>query len=182
MGAAEARRNRFLLNGDMMWIRLSDDRALPFAGLGAVSADVRVGQFIWTSKVGYRVIDYEKLKADANVGVRFWHMGQKLNFDPSPLGNEPHASQNWADILVGGRILLPVGKKTTVNLVGDVGGWEATAKLDYQFATVLEYKISPRWSLAAGYRYLFIDYRPSPGSVTNVVTSGALLGATWTLR
>lgn len=50
MGAAEARHKRFLLNGDLIWIRLSDSRALPFPGLGAISADVRVGQFIWTSK------------------------------------------------------------------------------------------------------------------------------------
>src|SRR5262245_53431410 len=71
MGAAEARYNRFLLNGDMMWIRLSDDKAIPFAGLGAASADVRVGELVWTSKLGYRLINSEKFKADANVGVRY---------------------------------------------------------------------------------------------------------------
>jgi len=46
MGAAEARYERFVLNGDLLWIRLSDSRAAPFPGLGATSADLRVGQFI----------------------------------------------------------------------------------------------------------------------------------------
>lgn len=103
-GAAEARYIRFLLNGDMMWIRLSGSQALPFPGLSAISADVRVGQFLWTSKVGYRVIENKKFKADANVGARYWHLGQRLNFNPSTLGLNLTASQSWADIVVGGRL------------------------------------------------------------------------------
>jgi hypothetical protein len=132
MGAAQLRRNRFVLTGDMLWIRLSDSRALPnlsALGLGAVSADVRVGEFVWTSNGGYRVVDHKKFKADATVGVRYWHLGQKLNFNPSVLGISVNASQNWADIVVGGRVQVPVGKKTVVDLLGDVGGWNATAKL-----------------------------------------------------
>ena len=178
MGAAEARRNRLLLTGDLMWIRLSDSKALPFPALGATSADVRVGQFVWTSNVGARLIDHERLKADATIGVRYWHLGQKLNFNPSLLGIDFNGSQNWADILVGGRVVLPMGKKTEIQALGDVGGWNATAKLDYQFAALLGYKISPKWTLLAGYRYLFVDYR-SGRSVYSVVTSGAVLGATF---
>jgi len=182
MGAAEARYNRFLLNGDMLWIRLSDSHALPFPALSAVSADVRVGQFLWTSKVGYRAIDRKKIKADANVGVRYWHLGQKLSFNPSTLGLNFNGSQNWADILVGGRVQLPAGKRTVIDVGGDVGGWNATAKLDYQFFAVLGYKICPKVTLSAGYRYLFVDYRPTNLSVYNTVTSGAVLGATFNLK
>jgi hypothetical protein len=77
---------------------------------------------------------------------------------------------------------LPVGKKTVIDLLGDVGGWGATAKLDYQFATLLGYKICPKWTLVAGYRYLFVDYHNGPAGIFNVVTSGALLGATYTFK
>jgi hypothetical protein len=182
MGAAQARKKRFLLNGDLLWIRLSDSAALPFPGLGATSADVRVGQFVWTSKLGFRVIDHEKIKADANAGVRYWHMGQKLNFSPSLLGINFNGSQSWADIVVGGRVQLPAGKKTVIDLLGDVGGWDATAKLDYQFAIILGYKLSPKWTLQAGYRYLFVDYRKEPSGILNIVTSGVVLGATWNLK
>ena len=65
MGAAEFRRKRFLLNGDLLWIRLSESRALPIPSVNTVSADVRVGQLVWTSKIGYRVIGRKKVKADA---------------------------------------------------------------------------------------------------------------------
>lgn len=182
MGAAEARYKRFLLFGDLLWIRLSDSRAIPFTGLGAISADARVGQLVWTSDIGYRVVDHPKLKADANVGARFWHLGQKLSFNPAPLGLNLQASQNWADIVVGGRVQLPMGKKAEINLRGDVGGWNATAKLDYQFAGLLGYKVHPKWTLLAGYRYLFVDYRPTSLSVFNMVTSGALLGLTYRIK
>jgi hypothetical protein len=128
------------------------------------------------------VIDHKKFKADANVGVRYWHLGQKLNFNPSILGLNFNFSQSWADIVVGGRVQLPMGKKTVIDLLGDVGGWNATAKLDYQFAALLGYKVCPRWTLVAGYRYLFVDYRPTNLSVFNVVTSGALIGATYTFK
>lgn len=182
MGAAEARRKRFLLTGDLLWIRLSDSHALPFPGLGATSADARVGQLVWTSKLGYRVIDHEKIKADANVGVRYWHLGQKLNFNPSLLGINFKGSQQWADIVIGGRVQIPLGKKTVLDALGDVGGWGATAKLDYQFATLLGYKLSPKWTLQAGYRYLFVDYRNGPSGLYNVVTSGAVLGVTYNFK
>jgi hypothetical protein len=182
MGAAEARYDRLLLNGDVIWIRLSDSRALPFPNLSAISADARVGELVWTSKIGYRAVDRKKIKVDGNAGVRFWHLGQKLSFNPSLLGLNFTGSQSWADIVVGGRVQLPVGEKTVVELLGDVGGLNATAKQDYQFAALLGYKIHPKWTLGAGYRYLFVDYRPSPFTTFNMVTSGALIGLTYHIK
>lgn len=182
MGAGEVRHNRLLFDGDVIWIRLSDSRALPFPGLAAVSADARVGQFIWTSKVGYRLVDRKGIKADANLGVRYWHLGQKLNFNPSALGLNFEGSQDWADIVIGGRVQLPLGQKLALDLLGDVGGWNATAKLDYQFAALLGYRLSSRWTLLAGYRYLFVDYHPGQSAIYNMTTSGALLGVTYRLK
>jgi hypothetical protein len=187
MGAMEARKKRFLLTGDLLWIRLSDSHSLPvptllFPALGTPSVGVTVGQLVWTSKIAYRIIDRKKLKADANVGARFWHLGQKLNFSPSPLGRSVNTSQNWADIVIGGRVQFPVGEKVEIQALGDVGGWGASAKLDYQFAAVLGYKLKPKWTLAAGYRYLFVDNHPSPLSVYSMVTSGALIGVTYRIK
>ncbi len=182
MGAAELRHKRFLLDGDLLWIRLSDSRALPFPNLNEISADVRVGELVWTSKLGYRVVDRKKMKVDANLGARYWNLGQKLNFNPSRLGLNFNGSQSWADIVIGGRVQLPLHAKAQVDLLGDVGGWDATAKLDYQFAALIGYKLNPKWTLLAGYRYLFVDYRPGSSSVFNVVTSGALVGVTYHVR
>lgn len=181
MGAAEARYNRFVLNGNLQWLRISDNQPLPIPAPTTIFSDLRVGQLVWTSKLGYRLVDREAVKMDANLGVRFWHLGQTLNFNPSP-GFSFNGSQNWADILVGGRILVPAGKKAEITLAGDVGGWNATSKLDYAFTTLLGYKVSSRWTLLAGYAYQFVDYRPGPSSAFNVVASGALVGMTYHLK
>jgi hypothetical protein len=180
MGAAEARWQLLLLNGDLMWIRLGDDKAVPAARLGAVSADVRLGELIWTSKVGARLLDKEKFKADANIGVRFWHLGTKLNFNPSLLGLNFKGSANWADLVIGGRTQAALGPKAQLTVLGDVGGWGTGAKLDYQFVTLLGYKLKPesKWTLEAGYRYLFVDYRTAQ-FLYNTVTSGVIFGATY---
>jgi hypothetical protein len=100
MGAATAQHKRLLLAGDLMWVRLGDTKALPFPNLGAVSADVKVSQVIWTSNVGVRLIDAKKFKADAVAGIRFWDLGQNLTFNPSVLGLNSDNSKNWADPVV----------------------------------------------------------------------------------
>ena len=182
MGAAEARYKRFVLNGNLQWLRISDDKAVPIEDVGTISADTRLGQLVWTSKLGYRLIDHEKVKADGNVGVRFWHLGQKLNINFPARSFTFNGSQNWADIVIGGRVQLPMGKKTEVDLVGDVGGWNATADLDYAFAALLGYKLRPKWTLLAGYGYQFVDYRGANSSVFNIVTSGAVVGVTYHIK
>lgn len=182
MGAADARYKRFVMFGDMMWLRISDDKARPIGELGTVSADMRIGQFVWTSNFGYRVLDRQKIKTDANIGVRYWHLGQKLNLNGPTRTDTFNGSQNWADIVIGGRVQVPIAEKWNINLIGDVGGWNATAKLDYQFAPLLAYKLKPKWTLLAGYRYLFIDYRGSNSSVNNLISSGALMGVTYHIK
>jgi opacity protein-like surface antigen len=84
--------------------------------------------------------------------------------------------------VIGGHVHVPLGPNAEIGLLGDVGGWDATAKVDYQFAVMLGYKVHPKWTLQAGYRYLFIDYRGSNFSVVNLVTSGAVAGVTYRFR
>jgi len=181
MGAAEARRKRTLFNGDLIWIRISDSKSLPFPGLQATTADLRVGQFIWTSKVSARLVDAEKFKIDAQGGVRYWHLGQKFSFNPSRLGLNFTPSQSWADPLVGTRIQAALSPKLEANIGGDVGGWGIGSQLDYQVAGVLGYKLNPKWKLQAGWRYLFVDYT-SGRAIYTTVTSGALFGVTLNLK
>jgi hypothetical protein len=91
--------------------------------------------------------------------------------NPSILGLNVSATQSWADIVLGGRVELPLGPKVSLTALGDVGGWNATAKLDYQFAGLLNFKVRNKWTMSAGYRYLFVDYR-SRSAIYNIVTDG----------
>jgi hypothetical protein len=182
MGAVEARRKRVVVSGDLLWIRLEADKAIPFSGLRATSANIKGTEFFLTPKIGIRVIDNEKIKIDALTGFRYWHLGESLNFNPSTLGLNFSGSQNFVDPLVGGRIQAALSPKIVVNILGDVGGWGTGSQLEYQVVGLLGYRIKPTWTLQVGYRYLNVDYRGSRGFVFNVTTAGVVLGVTVNLK
>jgi hypothetical protein len=182
MGAVEARHKRIVVPLDLMWIRLEDDRALPAPALAAISANMKASEFILTPKIGYRVIDKPAFQADVLSGIRYWHLGETLNFNPSLLGRNFSGSQNFVDPLVGGRIQLALSPKVVVNVLGDVGGWGAGSQLEYQVAGMLGYRIKPAVTLQAGYRYLNVDYRTTQGVVFNATMSGVIFGATFNLK
>jgi hypothetical protein len=184
LGAVEARRNRILSPIDMIWLRLKATQALPFPGQFATSANVTANVFILTPKVGFRVINQDRFKADFLTGVRYFYFGQSLNFSPSRLGLNFSKSQNWVDPLVGGRIQASFSPKTMVTIAGDVGGWGTGSQIDYQVVGLLGYKVKPNWTLQGGYRYLYFDReRGGPaGATANLAMSGIVLGVTMNLR
>lgn len=185
MGAVEVSHKRIVTSMDIFWIRLQDDKAIPLppaVGDGAIGAKVHATEFFLAPKIGYRLIDQEKIKIDALTGFRFWHFGESLSFNPSTIGLNFNGSQNFVDPLVGGRIQLALSPKIVVNILGDVGGWNTGSKLEYQVVGLLGYKIKPALTLQAGYRYLNLDYRGSRGVVFDFTTAGVLFGATLTLK
>jgi hypothetical protein len=185
MGAVEARRNRLLIPIDMMWIRLEDDKALPFPpSLTAVSATIKATEFILTPKIGIRLINEKKVTADFLAGIRYWHFGENLQFSPSVLNLNFSKSQNWVDPVVGGRIQLALTPKIGFIAAGDAGGWGTGSQLEYQIVGLLGYKVKPTMTLQAGYRYLYVDYAKGgpAGAFATATTAGIVIGATVTLK
>jgi hypothetical protein len=176
MGEVDFHHKRFIAPVDLMWVRLGDDTALPVNELGATSADAKMGELIFTPKIGYQLIHREMFEVDALTGFRYWHLSQDVQFNPSGLGLNFSASQNWVDPLVGGRIVTALSPKMNVTIAGDVGGWNVGSQLDYQIAGILGYKIKPSWTLLAGYRYLDVNFRGGQGAVFDVAMSGILFG------
>ncbi|MBV9500571.1 MAG: hypothetical protein JO138_14460 [Acidobacteriaceae bacterium] len=183
MGAIGAQRGRFVTITDLVWTRLEADRqaALPLPGRPQITANVKFDQFILSPEVGYRLLDGEKFKIDALGGVRYWHLGSNLQFTPSLAGRNFSSSANWADPVMGARFQAPLGRRVLLTILGDAGGWGAGSQLDYQIVGALGLKLTPKWMLDAGYRYLYVNY--VPGSfVYQSAMSGALLGVTYSLK
>jgi hypothetical protein len=184
LGYVEARHNRLLVPIDMMFMRLGDDKALPFPNVGANTANVKVTEFILTPKLGFRLIDGKMFKADALAGIRYWYLGENLSFSPSTLGLNFSRSQSLVDPVVGGRIEAALSPKTAFTVAGDVGGWGTGSQLEYQVVGLLGYKLKPNMTLQAGYRYLYIDYEKGgqASAFLNTAMSGVLLGVTLNLK
>lgn len=179
MGAVEARKRHLVLATDLIWMKLSDDKGLPINELGVQSIKAKMTQFVLTPKVGYRVVDREKIKVDALVGLRYWHLGTSLNFVPT-LFNGVSTSANWVDVVGGAKIEVPLSPKAAVTVLGDAGG--GGANIDYQVAGLLGYKVGTKCVLQAGWRYLDVNHRGSHAFIYDVATSGALLGVTFNLK
>ena len=122
MGAVEARKGRILLPVDFMWMKLSDDKGLPLSPFpGVTSVKVKVYQSLLTPKVGYRLVDQQKLKADGTFGIRYFHLGENLSLQPSGLLSNRSQSANWVDVVAGGRLTMPVSPKAAILRPGRCG-------------------------------------------------------------
>ena len=179
MGAIEPRYKRIVMPLDIFWIRLGDDKALPNSPNQGV-ANLHATEFFLTQKLGYRVVDSERLKIDGLAGFRYWHFGESVSFTTNSLNFT--GSQNWVDPLVGGRITGILTPKVELTIGGDIGGWGAGSQIDYQIFGLLGYRIKPALALQAGYRYLYFDYRRASGAFLDNTTSGVVFGVSITLK
>jgi hypothetical protein len=180
MATVEARKSRMVLPVDLMWVRLSDEKALPENEIGVDSIGASVGQFILTPKGGYQIIDTPRFKVEALVGMRYWHLGEKLKFNPT-IYNGVSTSENWVDGVAGGRIQMVLSPKASIVIAGDAGGGGANP--DYQVGGVLGFKVKKNVVLQAGWRYLDVHYRNNSNAfLYDIAESGAVLGATFYLK
>ena len=143
MVAAEVRHNRFSAPVDFMWMKLSDDKALPFE-IGPTSIKAKMNQSMLTPKVAYRLVNGKMLKVDGNVGIRYFHIGTTLNFVPDTYLSSIYQSANWVDVISGARIQAALSPRMSVMVLGDAGA--GGANLDYQMGAFLGYKVKPRWT------------------------------------
>ena len=96
MGAGEIRKGRVILPIDFMWVRLEGDKSTPFDP-GISYAKLKVSQVVLTPGIGYRIVDHERMKVDAHIGLRYWHLGQNISFQPSGILSNFSPSANWVD-------------------------------------------------------------------------------------
>jgi hypothetical protein len=179
MVAAEPRYKKFSAPVDFMWMKLSDNKALPFEE-GPTSVKAKVNEDLLTPKGAYRLVDGKMIKVDGNVGIRYFHLGTTLTFVPGTYVSSVYQSANWVDVVSGARIQAALSPKMRVTILGDAGA--GGADLDYQIGAFLGYKVKRNVVLQAGWRYLAVNYRPQNTFVYDVATSGLLLGATIALK
>jgi hypothetical protein len=182
MGDVDVRYNRVIIPVDVLWMKLSDNKALPLDDPEAESIKAKMNETVLTPKIGYRVGDGRRVKVDALFGARYWHLGTTLTLQPVQLANGFSRSANWADAVAGGRIEFALSRKASATIFGDAGG--GSARLDYQVGGFLGYKLSRRWTLLGGYRYLSVDYRPNSRAlfVYDVDMPGLAIGATFNVK
>ena len=170
--AVEVNKGRFVAPIDYIWIKLGDDKAIPFNEVSQTSVNAHFTESIFTPKIGYRVLDNDHFKIDALGGLRYWYISQNLELVPSGISHSSSAS--WVDGLGGMRFIVPLSEKAQIMAAGDGGA--GGADFDYQAVGLLTYQFKPKLGLGLGYRYLQVDYEGNRQFLWNVIQSGALAG------
>jgi hypothetical protein len=174
--AVEADKGRFVMPIDYFWVKLADGKATPFTDTTGNYINAHLTESIFTPSVGYRLVDGEHFKVDALGGIRYWYVGQNLQLIGTQVPVPAFVrSQSWVDGLGGARFIVPLADKAAITVSGNAGA--GGANLDYQVIGLFSYNFTPKIGMGLGWRYLYVDYRPSNNQfVFNATMSGALAG------
>ena len=195
-GRVEAWKGKWGLTFDGVYFDLGMDEE--FKGTrSATSFDLDIDLKLGMADFGlaYRLLEQvsvinpqSKIIFEPYGGLRYAYLKQKADLDIDIIGVGPPGitlgkSEDWVEPFVGGRIICDLNDKIAINVRGDVGGFGigSASRLTWNFAAGVDYKLSKKVSLDAGYRILDIDYSRGSGSdkfAADAKLEGPVIGMT----
>jgi hypothetical protein len=158
MGTFEGRWNRWVFLGDVLYMNLAHDRATPNL-IAFSNAEVKAKTLILDPEFGYQIVRGDGGELNLLAGVRYWHLKNSLQFSDDAGGSLGLTeTRNWVDPIVGMQYRADLGRMFYVTAKGDIGGFSAAARLDWQAFGGLGIRFSDRVSALVGYRHLAVDY------------------------
>ena len=157
MGYAEARRDRFGVGADLLYLDITADGGGPTPAFSKAELDLKA--FIGTFLGFYQFVQEEEGTADVLLGARLWATDTELTLAPGAApGRATDDQEVWADPIVGLRGFLPLPHDFGLRAYGDVGGFGLASDITYQFIGSVNYAFSDWGTADVGYRYLKVDY------------------------
>lgn len=157
MGAIDARHDRLVLIGDVMYFNAGQDLD-GVASLGLVDGKVDMKMLIASGAAGYRVVDKGPMFVDLFAGGRLASLDVDLKLTGPGQTFKTGVSPSSVSPMVGGRVHVPLGKDWGFALYGDASGLFHTSAVKGQMIGTVQYDFSRRWRLAAGYRYMWVHH------------------------
>lgn len=162
LGAVEARKDNWVLNTDIIYLKVSDsDEGLlqPTVGDIALDGSIELKSWVITPTVGYNLIDSKTGTLDAFAGARYLSLDSTVKLSSvGPLGahyKKITPSDNYTDGIIGVKGKLNLEGNWSLPYYLDIGSgdsettWQTYAGIDYQIDNV---------NILAGYRYLEWDF------------------------
>lgn len=182
MGLTEVRRGQIGFLTDVMYIRLGNEPAIPLSGLPvAINATTSLNTFTLTPYFGYRLFGRKRGSIDLLVGGRYYHVGANITASAGgPRKLSFSASNDWADLVEGGRFRLNLTPRVDPFFIGDAGGIGSV--LTWQIVGGVGFKWSKRWSTELGYRRLYFNRQTNNGFGLEQTQQGLIAGARFRVR
>ena len=163
MAMLQARNGDWAIHGDVIFLGLgaTEDFRRSFGPVTAeVTGEVDVDMTILELDGGYYFSDRFELL----FGVRYVKIDGTTEIRTVNFGDfKGEGDESWVDPLVGGRIILPIGKRWSFYGRGDVGGFGVGSDLSWSATVAFSVKATEHVSFQFGYRALDIDYEDGRG-------------------
>lgn len=176
MVMGEARYDRYSVIGDLIYIKLSDDKGTP-RGIIANNVEDTFKAFTGFLGGGYALVYAPNGHLDIVGGARVWSVDNTISFNGGLLdGASAGRTKTWVDAMAGLKgnyFFTPQVYATGWGLVGGGG-----ADIDWDVGAALGYKFNKTISAELGYRAMGVDYS-SDNFTVDVVLQGPVLGVTF---
>lgn len=177
MAIVEADNGKIYLRSDFFYASLGAD--------AEIQQDPRFSAAELSSKVlnlsaAGGVVAHKDETSQVNLfaGVRLWSLDNEIILSP---GTEPgvsaEADNTFVNPIVGASASVDLSPSVSFGLGSSIGGFGiGDTDIELSGSATVEFEVGPGWSLAAGYRVLYIDYE-NGAFVYDVTTHGPLVGA-----
>jgi hypothetical protein len=172
MGAFEARNERFVMLGDIIYLHVGSEADGP---AGFVETDVDLATFIGTAAAGYRVVDEGPLFVDLFAGGRITSIDAEIELTGPLQSVKEDRSKTSVAPVVGARFRAPLGERWGLAAYGDLGGFGLTSDLTWQLMGTVQYGIGNHWRVAAGYRHVAAKIDKGDTDI-HLTLSGPIIG------
>ncbi|CAI2412203.1 Uncharacterised protein [Serratia liquefaciens] len=173
MGMGEARKGRYSLLVDLMYIDTTTRNDLPD---GAPADRLKVDNRTVSGFLGggYTLLEKGGGRLDAAGGARVWYSSTRLTFQGGDAGGISGSDRaTWIDVVAGLRGHYALTPTVWLSAWGLAGGGQS--RLDWDVAGLVGWEFMSGFSAVAGYRAMGVDYRHD-GFVYDVVQQGPILG------
>src|SRR4029453_18662174 len=158
MGAAEARRDRVVILGDLTFIHLDAKKGIDIRDRDFLDAELDSRTAEITLVGGDRVVNQESVAIDLLAGGRLNFFKTTLQLEGPERSADGSVKQTWLDPLVAARGQVPLGGKWNFSVYGDLGGIIFGSDVTWQGVATVNYQINRKMHLGAGGRYFKVNY------------------------
>lgn len=114
---------------------------------------------------------------DIYAGARTYDFTTDLTIEPGRIlqGRSISRNRNWTDLIIGARMNAPLSKNLGIIVSGDVGGISGNSS-SWQFEGLVEWKLSPSFSLQGGYKSLYFENTYDSNFIDNISVKSRMYG------